>query len=1181
MDFYNRHKFVCEITASSGLTFFEAFASEQKEYAEADANFPEALREHILKFLLFNKVTRLDLLVDKIYLLFKSEYFPGEEVYVKKIFTASSDSKKGAAPSSLPQSDDPKVHSYLSTVKQRGVIREKVQYSNTSDTKYLVSIIGEGSQVIATNQQISRDRNHFTKWLIKVFIKMTVTRSFMLGSPWVVKKKYAKKYRILRDFPEEFKQYELSTPTGNVIYEDDYEIFGLAPADSIAKKVRGKYKPRGGHALMLNGQGMLEPAQTEGMFGVKTAHTKHELRTKFPVNHLPASIQKEIMENNVLTASSFQPSKRALVEDLALQFDLQTVRPSPLILILPENARSLHASIANELEEELKSLSQEENLKEESVEINEDDIDTRKQLQEERNAQYMRLQKSIYSLRKESLNSVQEALECWMFLNIYHSVLKLDTFTFDDFIYAMSWNGDQFSEIGRCELLDEIWCALLGAVVSNQTPPSKFSEDEDNIYGLQVTLPVDAAEMNVESTKADDEEGIDKGSESDAEQKPSRVDNDTSDDENTLVESPSRKSLPSLGALEDDAGVEEEEAEDEQEGEENNGDAPNRSHNAFKAMNYRGVPWYERLRKRNFKDGNWQCIVLGVLSLVEHVPEFCDTIKEAFKSFAPRDVTASPANVLARFYHYALIDLRFRILSIIVSLVVSGPLVRNYIEECIDSTTSYRREKLEIYKDLKLAVDNANRIHTEVYDRLMEAVNTATDYQRWALFTRKKHRLNLAGYEMTEYEKDLAAKDPSFQECWNKREAAIAKIKELKVDKKRAEQQLSELDCQRVSFLGKDRHFNRYWWFENNGLPNLHSSGAHDDDDEEESEDEFEDKDKEDTQDETYLMGRLWIQGPHSMDVSAQIKLSVDSAREIAALFDDELVSNQMSRAALTGDMHFAQDPEFQDLEDGGPPLKVMDFGSVPHCTARGAEKLGIRFVRDKIILNGEFELVDRLGALPASFNVADMSLLPRKFIEETPAPLVSGDQWMYFDRVLDLEELIRWLNPWGKREFLLRKELLRVQEGVVGSISARRKALMLDKVIKDDLDLDAQIEIVDTKIQEKKTADIVDLADDDESDDNPASRKRAHRKTNTPKKRQKTTEETIRDGLLTELARLLPELNEKKKEIRNENQLLRVLEWTNSAARDELNKSLYEGGDKPKEKPKKGRKTDEKGVRR
>ena len=37
----------------------------------------------------------------------------------------------------------------------------------------------------------------------------------------------------------------------------------------------------------------------------------------------------------------------------------------------------------------------------------------------------------------------------------------------------MGWNADQFSEDGRCELLDEIWCAVLSAIVSNELPTNK------------------------------------------------------------------------------------------------------------------------------------------------------------------------------------------------------------------------------------------------------------------------------------------------------------------------------------------------------------------------------------------------------------------------------------------------------------------------------------------------------------------------------------------------------------------------------------------------------------------------------------------------------------------------------------------------------------------------------------
>lgn len=1153
MDFYKRRKFVCEITGSSGLTYFEAHASEQKEYAETDANFPEALREHILKFLLFNTITRLDLLVDKIYLLFKNEYFPGEEVYVKKIFTTTSETKKGIP--AIAQPDNPNVHSYISTVKQRGVIREKVQYSNSSDTKYFVSIIDKNSQVSATNQQISRDRNHFTKWLIKVFIKMTVTRSYMPGSSWVVKKKYAKKYRILREFPEEFKQYEASTPTGSVIYDDDYEILGITnPADQGQKKSRGKYKYRGSNGLTYNGHGVLDSTQLEGCFPFK-ANPKHELRLKFPTHHLPATIQKEILENNFLTMSSFQPSKRTLVEDLTLQFDLQTARPSPLLLFLPDNALELHKSIADKLEEELSALNEE--IKTEEAQEQKVDTERRK------------LQSRIAALRKASLGRTQEALECWMFLNIYHSVLKLDTFTFDDFVYAMSWNAKQLESFGRCELLDEIWCAVLSAIVSNQMPSSKVVVDSDKIDGLQVILPPKLAQLSRSNGKVDDDmQSHDKGSDSDSEQKNSKLETDNFEDESSADEFKARQIPPKS-----ENGKPEEEgngAADEQE--EKSDKQMNLSHKAYLVMKYRGIPWYERLRKRNFKDGNWQTIVLGVLSMVEYVPEFYNTIQEAYNTFAPNTgQQATPATVLNQFYHCVSLELRLEILQILVSLVVTGPLVRNYIEECLESTTSYRREKLDIYKDLKAAIEHANKIHSDIYERLLDGANNVTDPALWSLFTRKKHRLKLSGYEMTEYEKDLLSKDSSFQEVWDQREAAIVKIKELKVEKKRAEMQISQIDCQRVTLLGKDRHYNRYWWFENNGLPNLHSSSAQEDDDEQqdsESEDDFDDKD--DSQAETYLMGRLWIQGPYAMDVNAHMNLTPEAARKIAVHFDEEVEAMQKTKQEFGGTLPNKQEPEHLDLEDGGAPLKVMDFHSLPKCTVLEAKKLGSTFGKDSILLDSS-ELVDRLGAVSGGTKPQDIGLLRRKFIEESPVPLLTGDQWMYFDRTEDLEQLIEWLNPWGKRESLLRKELLRVKEGAMSSIIARRQALWLDRVPKEDIDIEAEIEAVEARIQQKSSTDAgTDAAIVKEEVTKETGMKRGRRNGEAPNKRQRTAEETLKAGNLTDLSGLLTELQEKRKEMRRKNHLSRVLEWVNSRARDECNKSLYEGGDKSKEKQKK-----------
>ena len=81
--------------------------------------------------------------------------------------------------------------------------------------------------------------------------------------------------------------------------------------------------------------------------------------------------------------------------------------------------------------------------------------------------------------------------------------MNIDTFTFDDFVFAMGWNADQFSEDGRCELLDEIWCAVLSAIVSNELPTNKEAKDykeRDEIYGLTITLPKRMKSMKIVKT---------------------------------------------------------------------------------------------------------------------------------------------------------------------------------------------------------------------------------------------------------------------------------------------------------------------------------------------------------------------------------------------------------------------------------------------------------------------------------------------------------------------------------------------------------------------------------------------------------------------------------------------------------------------------------------------------------
>lgn len=1150
MDYYYRRKFVCEITGNSCLTFFEAYNSENKEIKDVEKNFPEALREHILRFLQFNRITRLDQLVDKVYLVFKNDYFPGEEVYVKKaLFTNTGNL--------LELEQDERVSTYMSTMKQKGIIREKVQYSNPADTKYLVSTVTEGKQIIATYQQITRDRNHFTKWLIKTFVKLTVTRSHKVGAPWVVKEKYAKKYRIPQTYPEAVKHFESSTPSGEILYEDDPALQTTPdPGSETPEPTKGK-KQRG---QSLKKKAALKAAAAVGSIeGIldddSTARaTKNDTRQRFAIHHMPEAVLKELEANDQATISSFQPSKKTIVDDLKLNFDLQNSRPLPKELELPENAKELNSSSAEALEKEISEYETElKNTQPDSEEYSNKVSDISS------------IRADIDNLKSHNLFSVQEALECWAFLNIYHSVLKLDTFTFDDFILAMSWNTEQYNKLGRCELLDEIWCAALSGLVSNELPGKKYDPDSDEVFGLRVNLPTEVSLIADQGKGEVDDMNDERGSDSEHESKTLKSEDEASDNE-SMIGTPSPKNngvkVKSETASPDEED-ESKEAEDIDMSDNDEDEEKDLGHHAHSVINYRGVRWDERLRKRNLKDGNWQVILLGALTLVDYVSEFQPIINRVFKTLAPKLIfPATPSTVLAKFYDSMGIDLRLQTLHILTSLLVNGKLVRDYIAESLEASTTMRRTRLDTLRDLKSAVDAANKIHTSIHGAIQEAASEGSAQK-------KRTRLNTKGYEMSENEKALAEKDPEFQKLWTERDEAIEKVKELREAKKTVEAKLTEMDCQRVRLLGKDRFHNRYWWFENNGLPNLHFVREEEEDEEAEAEANDLEDEKDEVQEETYLMGKLWVQGPTAMDVLVNLKIDDDKANQIMSNLKPDQTEVKSEETKCVEES--IEEPN--DSGDNGQPLKPMNFRDLPRSFISEAQQFDVQFGTDTITINNSTQIIDSVGGIPNDVDVTELLTMQRKFIEEAPEPLVSGTQWRYFDQTEDIERLVKWLNPWGKRESQLRKEVIRVKEAMITSITARRKALWLDKLPRVETDIETDIDAVNSKIEELKS-NTAALTEAEVSDDDVITRKRPHRRTaNSPNKRQKTTEETINTGTLEDLGKLQSQLRNDLSSKIADYQINRVLEWVNSTAQSEFNRSIYEGGDKVRTKGRKPKK--------
>lgn len=193
MDFYNQKRFICELTGTSCLTFLEALAMEARESELIVKSFPEALREPILRHVQFSTMSRLDQLVDRIYVKMQHEYYPGETVYYRfRDHKTKCVVKERAAPA--PGSDPAAEPEYFLQM-----------------TKDLVS----PSQTPAS--KLSRDRRAFSKLTIRTFIKHAASRENWAGAPWIVRPEYVAQYDLPNEMPASIKLLVDQRSSGSAI----------------------------------------------------------------------------------------------------------------------------------------------------------------------------------------------------------------------------------------------------------------------------------------------------------------------------------------------------------------------------------------------------------------------------------------------------------------------------------------------------------------------------------------------------------------------------------------------------------------------------------------------------------------------------------------------------------------------------------------------------------------------------------------------------------------------------------------------------------------------------------------------------------------------------------------------------------------------------------------------------
>ncbi len=260
------------------------------------------------------------------------------------------------------------------------------------------------------------------------------------------------------------------------------------------------------------------------------------------------------------------------------------------------------------------------------------------------------------------MKSIGPLLETWDTLNVYCEVFKLDSFTFDDFVQAMEIAGQDTP----CELFTEIHCAVLKQIVSAEADGGK----------LQVTLP----ELDEDDEDEEDEEQDSTMPSPEPEPEPKPT---------------GRATRSSLAKLEAERMRAEAAAAEKEETPE-----PTVKHRAPDVL--ANFDWIESLKERQFKDGGWELIMVGLLHQLSKNPRQTEVCEELLAKLVPPEVEPSRETVRQ---HYGDLDLNLRIsaLQIICMLTADTRAMRGYMEECAETMTGYRKEKIEWQRNRKQA----------------------------------------------------------------------------------------------------------------------------------------------------------------------------------------------------------------------------------------------------------------------------------------------------------------------------------------------------------------------------------------------------------------------------------------------------------------------------------------------
>lgn len=1094
LDYYNTRKFVCECTGITGFTFWEALEIETREIGKVHQFFPEACKEPILRYVQFSMVQRIDVLIDEIYYKFKSDFFPGDQVNVKMSGTPLKE--KGVVKEklrfnaiTLPNGEQRKLYCQYRvllisgdqeiTCDETDLSRDRMAFTKQFIRGFvkltLIKSPRPGSPWVVKDSYAKKFRISqeypphlliFKQDLDSVPLRkrpredIHVNLQPLYPLPQVKKRKDDEEDNelMLKIFPFAFvtESQPSADPLETSMWKQSwFKIFGnmtvfidehsLKPTDkTIEDNVILLFTAVGANIIFK-----FDPVSTNLILTKRTYSPKFNYNSTdffYEMNHLQRrswnfekvlrffrSLGLTVTEQNQITAPNFVVDPDHKLRPLS-SFESQVLsqpmsnKQQDLLPLLPKGATPMdQMKLFQKLQRNSRGSSPMMANPKKPIVI--DDLSLPFQFVEGSARPQWK------SLEADEIHNISELLESWCFLNIYKGALLLDNFTLDDYITLVTWRKEDL----ECPLLEEIFCATMKCVLNDEVKiggnnTHGISKDENGVgdgeqyliliprkggYVVDKTPSTEDDDIKMEEVKEESEEPT---SEIKSEENGVK---EEENDENEDVKS------------EDRDDEEDDEDEEDEEDEETN--------NVHKFMFFKKRTWQDRLRKRQFTDGQWLIILLGIFSLVEHVPRYESQISEIFEYMAPADMPATTATLQSQFYNELPVDCRINAITILCELLTSGVVIRNFIDKSLEDATQLRKERIEVVREYKSFMDQASVINKECIEmtsknkHLLKVEIKPLDPKDLKMKQRGGRPPALKD-KPTDEELALLKINKDFNKILRERIGYLDKLNEAKAKKKEIEFKLNELDMQRITYVGCDRLYNRYWWFESNGLPTMKSFKKSDEDEDEDNGDEsFEEEEEEDEdglKDETYLVGRLFVQGPLDTDRRRFLDLGDDIIEKWEQEEDDE-----------EGDEEVAEndDPESKKAK------MVAKFES--KCT----ELFGLKFENKTIKSKEDKVLVDEYGATSIDL----ISKVERKFIEEQPDPLLTKNDWRFIDTPQDFEKLLGYLNRLGEREGKLFKELDLLKDGIKLSMESRIKLLGLEKKSNDEIKLEERIDAI------------------------------------------------------------------------------------------------------------------------